>query len=115
MSEIKTSENPKMYIIMNSTLKMDKGKLCSQAAHGAGEIIRQQNHQKDKTYMRWWKTGTAKIVKKATQEEIEYIIKHYSDLFQAVIYDAGKTQVAPNSLTCIASIPTYNQPEYIAK
>jgi PTH2 family peptidyl-tRNA hydrolase len=101
-----------MYIFINSDLKMEKGKTASQVGHVVQflteEIIRMGYETSGGPpdaylrYMRWRASGCAKIVLKATQEQLELLLKkpetHY-------IVDAGRTQIAPNSLTVVGFFP----------
>lgn len=101
-----------MYIIVNNDLNMQKGKLVSQACHVAGEITEilvRSGYESTKLpdsyqrYVVWKMTGCKKIVLKATEQQI-------LDLMQegecVSIRDAGRTQVAPNSLTAIGFYPS---------
>lgn len=101
-----------MYIFVNSDLKMEKGKIASQVGHVVQfiteEIIRMGYETSGGPpdaylrYMRWKAFGHAKIVLKATQEQLELLLKcpetHH-------IIDAGKTQIAPDSLTVVGFFP----------
>lgn len=105
-----------MYIFVNTELKMDKGKIASQVAHVVQKIIEKilmdlipMENQDDKTkeivdsYVKWKAhSGIAKLVLKATQTELEELIK---DPRSFHIRDAGKTQIAPNSLTVVGFYP----------
>jgi PTH2 family peptidyl-tRNA hydrolase len=106
-----------MYIIMNNDLGMGKGKLVSQGAHAACDVVihlEQMCHEQTRLseecikYKKWQRSGYAKIVKKATQIELEELIelsKNKSIPRCFPIIDAGRTQIAPNSLTAIAFFP----------
>lgn len=100
-----------MYIIINNDLGMGKGKMVSQGAHAACDTVihlEQMCYEQRKIpdvcvrYKKWYKTGQAKIVCKATQQELENLCK-ISESYS--IIDAGRTQIAPNSLTAVAFCP----------
>jgi PTH2 family peptidyl-tRNA hydrolase len=111
-----------MYILINNDLKMEKGKIAGQVGHIVQRIIEailptaikiknnelNINDLDDETkniilsYEEWRKNGMAKIVLKATQPELEEIIKNYNVLY---IRDLGLTQIPPNSLTVIGFYP----------
>lgn len=105
-----------MYIFVNTDLKMDKGKIGGQVGHLVQTIIEKilldlipMENPDDKTqeiissYIKWKAhSGVAKVVLKATQEELEKLIKDYDAFY---IRDAGKTQIAPNSLTVAGFYP----------
>ena len=101
-----------MYIFINNDLKMDKGKIASQVGHVVQfvtEDIIRMGYETTKgvpeeysRYMKWKADGCAKIVLKATQEELDKL----KTLPEARhIIDAGRTQIAPNSLTAVGLFP----------
>jgi PTH2 family peptidyl-tRNA hydrolase len=115
--------NPKMseyamYIIVNSGLKMRKGKIAAQVAHSACNAIRvfERGSRKDQYYNVWLRDGEPKIVLKAKEKEMLNLIDKY-ELYKKVkvntsedawcVYtrDYGLTQIAPDSLTTIAFRP----------
>lgn len=111
------SENDElaMYIIVNNDLGMGKGKLVSQGSHAACEVVvqlEQMCFQQTKIsdqcmrYKKWSRNGKAKIVLKGTQTDIESLLENPETCH---IIDAGRTQIAPNSLTAIAFYPNYKK------
>lgn len=104
-----------MYILVNDDLKMGKGKIAGQVGHVVGliteEIIRKSYETTTKVpdcytrYMKWKETGYAKVVLKATQEQIEKLMGEPETLY---IRDLGRTQIAPNSLTVLGFYPSAN-------
>jgi len=102
-----------MYVLVNDDLKMGKGKIAGQVAHVVGliteEIIRKYYETSNDIpdcytrYMQWKATGHAKVILKASQEQIDQLIKEPESLY---IRDAGKTQIAPNSLTVLGFYPS---------
>ena len=102
-----------MYVLVNDDLKMGKGKIAGQVAHVVGliteEIIR-KSYETVKgvpdcyaRYMVWKATGHAKVILKASQEQIEQLIGEPESMY---IRDAGRTQIAPNSLTVLGFYPS---------
>tara|TARA_B100000315_G_scaffold184100_1_gene173088 strand:+ start:26 stop:565 length:540 start_codon:yes stop_codon:yes gene_type:complete len=101
----KTSINMKQAIIIRQDLKLPKGKLAAQAAHAASEAVLRSEKQKIKD---WRKHGMAKIVLKVNGLKEIYEYKQMAKdegLVTAVITDAGKTVVAPGTVTCCAIGP----------
>ena len=111
----------KQALIINSDLKMDKGKIVVQAAHG--EIMymeavndaifpvdAQPNYD---NYIKWREYDIkpigmmTKVVMKATQLEMTNLIKVLKDnsIWAQQIFDKGLTQVKPESLTCLIVEP----------
>lgn len=111
------SDDYVMYIIINDDLKMQKGKICSQVGHSVQKLIENileiySVSKKEKTiYTNYkiWKNGCKKIILKASQNEL-LILQNDSNCIS--IYDAGKTQIEPNSLTCIGFYPTNNTDKF---
>jgi len=113
----------KQVFLINTDLKMDKGKIAVQVAHG--EVIYMQEimirfpNYKDQPPMvlRFydWKAETPddrvgmmkKIVLKSTEREIiEFTWKLRNEYIWAYpIFDKGLTQVPENSLTCLVVEP----------
>ena len=112
-----------MYIIINSDLPMGKGKTAAQACHAACRATRCLHGQNNSNYNAWLRTGEAKIVLKATEEQMLALINKYdnsktSETNRCVaIHDAGLTQIAADSLTAIAFFPIQkkNAPEEVTK
>jgi PTH2 family peptidyl-tRNA hydrolase len=109
--EDNTDSEIAMYIVLNNDLNMGKGKLVSQGAHAASKVTRvleQMCYEQTKLnsacirYKKWTRTGEAKIVLKATTEKLRELLKLPECEY---IIDAGRTQIAPDSLTAIAFFP----------
>jgi peptidyl-tRNA hydrolase len=101
---------------------MEKGKIAGQVGHIVQRIIEailptaikiknnelNINDLDDETkniilsYEEWRKNGMAKIVLKATQTELEEMIKNNNALY---IRDCGLTQIPANSLTVVGFYP----------
>jgi PTH2 family peptidyl-tRNA hydrolase len=105
-------------IVINSDLKMSRGKIAISAAHGTTlymrsieKILISNESEYDEEYLNihesWMSDGAImKIAFKASEQEMIDILEEWSygyRLFQ--VHDFGFTQVPPNSLTCIASEP----------
>jgi PTH2 family peptidyl-tRNA hydrolase len=102
-----------MYILVNNDVKMGKGKIAGQVGHVVGLITEEivQNYYVERTdstieaynrYLSWKKKGHAKIILKATEEEMVSLIQKKECVY---IKDAGKTQIAPNTLTVVGFYP----------
>jgi PTH2 family peptidyl-tRNA hydrolase len=113
----------KVIIIVNNDLHMSKGKIASQSAHAILAMYRfvKSNNINIKN---WENSGEKIVVLKSTQKELDSILNEYSSNIEFnnrlnffPIYDAGKTEVEPNSLTIIASTPITNNkiPDWINK
>lgn len=101
-----------MYIFVNTDLGMKGGKVASQVGHVVrritDEIVR-SGYESNKipesyvTYMKWINDGEKKITLKATEAQLRELIKeddaHY-------VIDAGRTQIAPDSLTVVGFKPS---------
>jgi PTH2 family peptidyl-tRNA hydrolase len=112
-NDINKSDELVMYFFVNTDLKMEKGKMCSQVGHVAQmiteEIVRlgyECNPVPELyyTYMKY-KKHCKKIVLKATQEQLLELIKMDGARY---VIDAGRTQVPENSLTVVGFAPCNN-------
>jgi len=107
-----------MYVLVNDNLKMGKGKIAGQVGHVVGliteEIIRKSYECVGGVpdcyarYMIWKATGHAKVILKASQKQIEEFSGEPETIY---IRDAGRTQIAPNSLTVLGFYPSANLKE----
>lgn len=103
----------KMYVFINTDLKMSPGKACAQVGHVVQYIVEKiirEGYEKRPTpeyyqrYMLWKKEGCTKITKKATTEELVELMK----IPEAIhVIDEGRTQIPKDSLTVVAFFPNY--------
>lgn len=106
----------KMYIFVNNSLGMGKGKIGAQIGHVVCDITTEiliRSFEGEKRFLKirddfttWRHIGQVKIVLKATQEEMD-ILKNLPDA--RPIYDAGHTQIEAGSLTVVGFFPVSSQ------
>lgn len=111
-----------MVFVVNTSLKMSTGKIASQTAHSAVSLYikAKSNNKKYMLFFNeidvWTKSGQTKVVLKGKDEqhllELEKQANDYN-LLSVLIRDAGRTQIAPNSLTCLAIFGNINQVDKI--
>ncbi len=95
----------KQVILVRMDLKLPKGKLGAQVAHASVDAVLKSNNS---TVKSWRAAGMKKIVVKVGDEkELFKYIQQAKDngLPTTVITDAGKTVVAPGTVTCAAIGP----------
>ncbi|KAJ0172907.1 hypothetical protein K1T71_011083 [Dendrolimus kikuchii] len=98
----------KLVLVVRTDLNMGKGKIaaqCSHAAVGAFEKALKKDPEGLKT---WQMTGQAKVALKTDSvEEIKQIQDNAKKmgLITSLIRDAGRTQIAPNSVTVLGIGP----------
>lgn len=106
-----SGEERKVVILMRNDLKMSKGKIAAQAGHAAvGCALAAQKRDK-KNFDAWMSGGQAKIVLKVDSERqlFEYkAVAEAQGLTVVTICDAGRTEIAPGSYTCIGIGPAPN-------
>jgi len=98
----------KQVIIIRTDLKMNKGKLCSQACHAS--IASFLNSDK-KIREKWINEGMKKVVLKISSEkEIKELYKSAKKdkLPCELIRDAGLTQIEPGTITALGIGPSEN-------
>lgn len=97
----------KQVIIVRADLGMGKGKIAAQVGHAC--VLGSENVRKSKPewFSKWW-AGQAKIVLKVNSEtELEKIKRDAIEmgLLWAEVTDAGHTQIAPGTFTCLSIGP----------
>jgi peptidyl-tRNA hydrolase, PTH2 family len=98
----------KQVIVVRKDLNMGVGKIAAQVGHacvlGAEHVRKSYPHW----YKEWEMAGQEKVVVKVTSlDELEKIKKHAIslDLPWSEVTDAGHTQIAPGTVTCISIGP----------
>ncbi|CAE6496649.1 MAG: peptidyl-tRNA hydrolase Pth2 [Candidatus Nitrosotenuis sp.] len=97
----------KQVIVVRTDLGMGKGKIAAQVGHAC--VLGAENVRKSHPdwFSKWW-SGQEKIVLKVnTETELEQIKRTAIDLNLpwSEVTDAGHTQIAPGTLTCISIGP----------
>ena len=104
----KTAEESKMVIVMRNDLKMSKGKIAAQAAHAAVNCAFAAKKKDPKNLDKWMSEGQKKVVVKVNSEKELFEVKAIADaagMINSVITDAGRTEIAPGTVTCIGIGP----------
>ena len=97
----------KQVIVVRTDLDMGKGKIAAQVGHACvlgAEHVRKSNPE---WFSEWW-TGQEKIVLKVTNlKELEQVKQDAIefDVPWSEVTDAGHTQIAPGTTTCISIGP----------
>jgi len=103
----------KQVFIINQDLKMGKGKIAVQVAHGEVLYMEQafdEGYLHPENYISWRKDDDElmkKVVLKATENQIDEIIEElcFQKIWCSVVYDRGLTQIPEDSLTCVVVEP----------
>lgn len=97
----------KQVIVVRTDLEMGKGKIAAQVGHacvlGAEHVRKSHNDW----FKEWW-NGQEKVVLKITSLKALEEIKKQAislDLPWSEVSDAGHTQIAPGTITCISLGP----------
>jgi peptidyl-tRNA hydrolase len=104
-----------MYLIINQSLDMGKGKIAAQVGHVVQMIIedllKRNNVSTDDVdiYNKWRRSGMAKIVLKTNQQQMDELILLPKSRH---VRDHGRTQVPANSLTAVGFLPCSKQHNY---
>lgn len=97
-----------MVLVVRNDLKMGKGKVAAQCAHGAVGAFQKAVRHIPNVVRAWENTGCAKIALKVESEAEMMAIKRAAEAKQlttCLIRDAGRTQIEPNSKTVLAIGP----------
>ncbi|MEO2154181.1 MAG: peptidyl-tRNA hydrolase Pth2 [Nanoarchaeota archaeon] len=97
----------KQVFIVNNDLKMGKGKICAQVAHGAIMCYEKVKNNNPELIKKWQEIGQKKIVLKASLKEILEIKKTLDkeNIPNCLVIDAGLTQIPSGSITVLAIGP----------
>ncbi len=93
----------KQVIVVRKDLKLAKGKLAAQAAHAAVSAADKSPHKAD-----WLRQGQKKSVLGAADEMELVALLEKADrigLATSLIEDAGRTHLAPGTVTCLGIGP----------
>lgn len=119
MNRYSSMKTLKMYILVNSNLKMSKGKTCSQVGHVVSAVTEEMIKNDFITWKKYKNSGCPKIVLKTDEQTMLKTIGWYSNRLKPVwclhIRDMGLTEVMSGSLTALAFNPLEEKmvPEYI--
>jgi len=95
----------KQVILVRQDLKLPKGKMAVQVAHASSSALI-KSHKDD--IKKWQSSGMKKVVLKVKDLDELFKYKQEADdigLVTALITDAGKTVVAPGTVTCLGIGP----------
>ena len=99
--------NIKQVIVGRTDLDMGKGKIAAQVGHACvlgAEHVRKSNPE---WFTQWWIGQEKIVVKVSSLKELEKIKQDSIELGLpwSEVTDAGHTQIAPGTLTCISLGP----------
>ena len=100
----------KLAVVVRADLDMGRGKIAAQVAHAAVAAVLANLGTDD--LAGWLREGQPKVVLKVTSAgELEDVINQarVAGLPIELVNDAGRTQVAPGTLTCCAVGPAESQ------
>lgn len=105
-----STEEHKLTLVLRTDLSMTRGKMCAQASHATLANYRylQTQAPKNPVLKRWEEGGQAKVALQVKSEEeiMELQAKAVgAGLCARVVRDAGRTQIAAGSVTCLGVGP----------
>jgi len=97
----------KQVVVVRTDLDMGKGKIAAQVGHACvlgAEHIRKSNPD---WFSEWWEGQEKVVLKVANLKELEQVKQDAIEFGVpwSEVTDAGKTQIAPGTLTCISIGP----------
>jgi len=98
----------KQVIVVRADIQMSKGKLAAQVAHAAVDSTLRTLEVKPEWVRVWLQQGQKKVVLRCeSAEELIKIAQKANELglVASVIYDAGRTELEPGTLTAVGIGP----------
>ncbi|KAI5347355.1 PREDICTED: peptidyl-tRNA hydrolase [Prunus dulcis] len=95
----------KMVLVVRNDLKMGKGKIAAQCSHATLGLYKKLLHRAPKALNRWEMCAQPKVVVKIESEEDMLVLQEKAKSLKLpthITIDAGRTQIAPNSMTVMA-------------
>jgi PTH2 family peptidyl-tRNA hydrolase len=104
-------ENYKQVIVVRTDLGMGKGKLAAQVAHASLAAYKKALKKHVDWVHQWEMQGAEKVVLKiGSEHELVELYKRVCRILPcAMVRDAGRTQLPPNTKTCVAIGPAPEQ------
>ncbi|CAF0811159.1 unnamed protein product [Rotaria sordida] len=103
----------KMLFIVNGSLSMSSGKIAAQVAHAAVDLYQKILDQRLMAVNFWRISGQRKIVVRGDSAEelldIEQRVSINKSVVKSIIRDAGRTEIASGSITCLGLFGTDSQ------
>ncbi|RLG21556.1 peptidyl-tRNA hydrolase [Candidatus Micrarchaeota archaeon] len=96
----------KQVILVRKDLKMSKGKMAAQVAHASLAAYKVALKRDEKRVKKWEREGAKKVVLYvADEKELFEMKERLRGIPKQVVIDAGKTQIAPGTVTCMGVGP----------
>ncbi|KAH9639765.1 hypothetical protein HF086_010971 [Spodoptera exigua] len=98
----------KLVLVVRTDLNMSKGKIAAQCSHAAVGAFEKAQKKDPEGLKHWQYTGQAKVALKTDSlDEVKQICDNAKKmgLITSLIRDAGRTQIAPNSITVLGVGP----------
>ncbi len=103
------SSELRMYILLNSSVKMSCGKAIAQAGHGICDVTEHMVKTKNPKWKKYIQNDHPKIALKCPQNILQMLEEKYKDKSREIwcvhIIDQGKTQVEPGTMTALVFVP----------
>ena len=103
----------KMLFIVNGSLAMSSGKMAAQVAHCAIDLYQEILNRRMQALNFWMISGQRKIVVRGDSPEelldIQQRVSMNKSVVSAIIRDAGRTEIASGSITCLGLFGMDNQ------
>ncbi|CAB3256847.1 unnamed protein product [Arctia plantaginis] len=108
LKKFSSKQEYKLVLVVRTDLNMGKGKIAAQCSHAAVGAFEKAQKSDPEGLQKWQYTGQAKVALKTDSlEEIKQIKDNAKKmgLITSLIRDAGRTQIAPNSITVLGIGP----------
>ncbi len=98
----------KLVVVVRDDIKMSAGKLAAQVAHAAVICALEAKSRKPRWFFEWYKEGQRKVVLRAEDMDQLRALRDRASragLPNALVTDAGLTELPPDTTTCLGIGP----------
>ncbi|XP_063628284.1 peptidyl-tRNA hydrolase 2, mitochondrial-like [Cydia splendana] len=108
IKKFKSRSEYKLVLVVRTDLQMSKGKIAAQCGHASVGAFEKAQRKDPEGLEQWQMTGQAKVALKTDSvDEIKKLAEKAKKMgvVTSMIRDAGRTQIAPNSITVLGVGP----------
>jgi len=106
--DVRSADEYKLVVLVREDIKMSKGKIAAQTGHAAVNCVLSIKKKDPESFDRWTMNNQPIITLKINSERELFEFKAIADtqgLNNSAVCDAGRTEIAPGTFTCLGIGP----------